>query len=81
MTQELILVVSKTGEVRSIYQEKLDLRLLGPAQITRASTVEPELDGTWTVDLGLSNGPRLAGYKKRSEALEAEKQWLLMNRF
>ncbi len=76
MTTEMELVVDAGGDVRCIYGEELDLRELGKLEITRASHVEPDRDGFWWADMGPSGGPVLGPYGSRSEALEAEREWL-----
>ena len=76
MSEEMELVVGADGGVRCIYDEALDLRALGKLQITRASHVEPDLDGNWFADMGPSGGPVLGPYGSRSEALGAERGWL-----
>ena len=53
------LVVGLDGGVRCVYDEALDLRALGKLQITRASHVEPDLDGNWWADMGPVEGPVL----------------------
>jgi hypothetical protein len=68
MTNEMELVVGVDGMARCIYDEAVELREIGKLQITRASHVEP-------VD-----GPVLGPYGSRSEALGAEREWLLTNR-
>ena len=81
MTSEMELVVGADGVARCIYGEALDLREIGRLQITRASHVEPDRDGFWWADMGPSGGPVLGPYGSRSEALEAEREWLsLMSR-
>jgi len=74
---EMELVVAVDGGVRCIYDETLDLRALGKLQITRASHVEPDLDGNWWADMGPVGGPLLGPYGSRSEALGAERVWLV----
>ena len=76
MTTELELVVDAGGGVRCIYDEALDLREIGKLQITRASHVEPDSDGNWIADMGPSGGPVLGPYGSRTEALQAEREWL-----
>jgi hypothetical protein len=71
------LVVGVDGGVRCIYDESLDLRALGKLQITRASHVEPDREGFWWADMGPSGGPVLGPYVSRSEALAAERGWLV----
>jgi hypothetical protein len=77
MTAEMELVVGTNGGVRCIYDESLDLRELGRLTITRASHVEPDADGFWWADMGPSGGPVLGPFGSRSEALGAEKGWLI----
>jgi hypothetical protein len=74
---EMELIVTGDGGVRCIYDEALDLRALGKMQITRASHVEPDSDGNWFADMGPSGGPVLGPYGSRSEALGAERGWLV----
>ena len=76
MTTEMELVVNTGGNVWCIYDETLDLRELGKLQITRASHVEPDAEGYWWADMRPSGGPVLGPYGSRSEALEAEREWL-----
>jgi hypothetical protein len=77
MTSETELVVGCDGDVRCIYDEALDLRELGKLHITRASHVEPDAEGFWWADMGPVGGPVLGPYANRSEALGAEREWLL----
>lgn len=70
------LVITMTGKVRCIYDETIDLHLLGSLTIERASHVEPEPDGHWWADLTPVNGPRLGPFMQRTAALQAEQQWL-----
>ena len=73
------LVVDTRGQVRCIYAEVIDLASLGKVNIRRASHVEPDVDGQWQVDLTAVGGPKVAGFIKRSSALEAEIAWLREN--
>ena len=77
MTTEMELVVDAGGGVRCIYGEELDLREIGKLQITRASHVEPDRDGFWWADMGPVDGPVLGPFKNRTEALGAERGWLM----
>jgi hypothetical protein len=77
MTTEMELVVGCDGVARCIYHEALDLRELGKLQITRASHVEPDSDGNWCADMRPSGGPVLGPFRSRSEALGAEREWLI----
>ena len=74
------LFVDSAGDIRCIYGEELDLRELGQLTITRASHVEPDRDGFWWADMGPVGGPVLGPFKNRTEALGAERGWLLESR-
>jgi len=73
------LLVQPDGTMRCVYGEEIDLSTLGPLTIRRGSHVEPDKDGRWFADLAPSRGPRLGPYDRRSEALDAERQWLSEN--
>ncbi len=77
MTSEMELVVAAGGDVRCVYDEALDLREIGKLQITRVSHVEPDRDGFWWADMGPVDGPVLGPFRSRSEALGAERKWLI----
>jgi hypothetical protein len=70
------LLVRPDGTVRAIYDEAIDLAVLGKPTIKRASRVEPDEQGRWTADLSPVGGPVLGPFDRRSEALEAERDWL-----
>ena len=70
------LVVTPIGQVRTIYDEVLDLAALGRPVIARASHVEPDASGRWLADLSPVDGPLLGPFALRSEALAAEVAWL-----
>jgi hypothetical protein len=70
------LVIDNQGAVRCIYAESIDLSVLGPLSIERASHVEPDAEGRWWADLSPAGGPTLGPFSRRSEALTAEVQWL-----
>ncbi|MCY2989142.1 MAG: hypothetical protein NTY19_14905 [Planctomycetota bacterium] len=70
------LVITSSGVVRCVYSEEIDLTALGSPVITRASHVEPDHQGRWSADLSPVGGPLLGPYRSRSEALDAERQWL-----
>jgi hypothetical protein len=76
MTTDMELVVGAGGDVRCVYGEELDLREIGTLKITRASHVEPDAEGFWWADMGPSGGPVLGPFRNRTEALEAEREWL-----
>ena len=73
------LLVLPTGEIRCLYDEVIDLAALGQQAISRASHVEPDLDGQWWADLSPVDGPCLGPYDRRTEALGAEYSWLRAN--
>ena len=74
------LMIEPGGGVRCIYCESIDLHSLGKPKITRASHVEPDPSGRWIADLSPVAGPKLLGpFAKRTDALEAEVQWLRDN--
>jgi hypothetical protein len=76
MTAEMELVVAADGVARCIYDEGIDLRKIGTLKINRASHVEPDAEGYWWADMGPVDGPMLGPFGSRSEALEAEREWL-----
>jgi hypothetical protein len=80
MTSDMELIVGVDGVARCIYDEALDLREIGKLQITRASQVEPDAEGFWWADMGPVDGPVLGPYGSRTEALGAERRWLLAAR-
>ncbi len=77
MTTEMELVIGTNGDVKCIYDEALNLRGFGQLTITRASNVEPDRDGFWWADMGPVDGPVLGPYESRTEALGAERAWLV----
>jgi hypothetical protein len=70
------LVIEPGGVVRCIYAEEIDLEALGSPAISRASHVEPDREGRWQADLSPMGGLVLGPFLRRSEALEAERNWL-----
>lgn len=69
----------RTGGLQFIYDDALaGLLDTGPAQVTRASHVEPA-PGGWTADLSPVGGPVLGPFPLRQVALDAEVAWLRMN--
>ena len=73
------LVIERNGDVRCIYTEGIDLHQLGPLSIRRGSHVEPTSNGDWTADLSPVSGPELGPFATRTEALDAEVEWLQAN--
>jgi hypothetical protein len=72
-----LLVVATDGEIRCLYDETLCWSALGRLAIRRASYVEADRLGQRHADLSPVAGPRLGPFALRSEALAAERQWLL----
>lgn len=70
------LLIHPGGEVRCIYGEAIDLHVLGQPHIRRASHVEPDEQGRWWADLAPVGGPRPGPFRRRTQALEAEQEWL-----
>jgi hypothetical protein len=70
------LQIDPCGTVPCVYAEILDLSTLGILTITRASHVEPDVQGQWWSDLSPVQGPKLGPFDRRSEALAAEAAWL-----
>ena len=77
----MVIIIDARGGYRAVYEDEGMgiLRAIAPVRIKRASRVEPEEDGTWSVDLGAVGGPFRVGYQRRDGALAAEKRWLLQN--
>jgi hypothetical protein len=75
----MILRIDPTGTIRTIYGEDIDLALLGLLSVRRASSVEPDNEGSWWADLSPVNGPIQGPFRHRSQALEAERQWLIVH--
>jgi len=73
------LLIAPDGGVRCIYDEVIDLAVLGPVVVTRASHVEPDALGQWWADLTPVCGPVLGPFSQRSAALAAEQSWLETN--
>jgi hypothetical protein len=71
------LVIAATGQVRALDSEEIDQAAFGPLEIRRrASHVEPGPEGRWRADLSPVDGPALGPFDRRSEALQAERDWL-----
>ena len=70
------LLIDPRGPVHGVYTEAIDLASLGPLSIRRGSHVEPLADGRWSADLAPVCGPSLGPFALRSQALEAEREWL-----
>jgi len=73
----LELIIEPDGRLRCLYNESIDLAELGHVTIMRGSHVEPTPDGRWTADLAPVGGPTLGPFGTRSEALAAERAWLI----
>lgn len=72
------IVVDPNGTIRLIYEDDLrGLLQVGQGKVTRASHVEPTVDGRWTADLTPVNGPVLGPFETRAEALQTEVSYLI----
>ena len=71
------LIIDGVGDVKCIYDEAINLAALGQLHITRASHVEPDHAGLWWADMAPAGGPKLGPFEKRSDALAAERHWLV----
>jgi hypothetical protein len=78
---KMIITFTEEGTAQTIYNEKIDLNELGKVTHTRASHVEPDENGEWVADLSLVGGPKLGPFKRRSEAITREIEWLETNYF
>jgi hypothetical protein len=76
MERIMHLRIDSGGQIQCVYGEVIDLSALGVLSIRRASHVEPEEDGRWWADLSLVGGPILGPFLCRSNALQAESDWL-----
>lgn len=74
------LFITPEGDLQVVYTEEVDLleigHALGEVETCRASHVEPTEGNEWTADLTPVGGPFLGPYRLRSEALQAEQDWL-----
>jgi hypothetical protein len=70
------LVIDPQGGIRCLYGEAIDLAALGTLSVIRASHVEPDAASQWWADLTPVAGPRLGPFLRRSQALDAERNWL-----
>lgn len=70
------LMVDANGGIRCLYDETIDLTLLGAITIKRASHVEPDENGLWWADLAPLKGPTIGPFSLRSDALQAERTWI-----
>jgi hypothetical protein len=71
------ILILADGTAKCLYGEELDLTTLGQLEIRRGSHAEPTEDGSWTADLWPANGAILGPFLHRSQALDAERAWLL----
>lgn len=72
------ITVTEGGTLLFVYDDELECMLnLGPADVRRASHVEPYQDIGWTVDLSPIGGPRFERvWRSRGQALAAEREYL-----
>ena len=86
--KEITLAVSSEGRITAIYDDELaELCREGTATIIRASYVEPVEGGEWMADMSPIcnkanvNAELLGPFTLRSEALNAEVEWLKRRMF
>ena len=72
------LVIGPDGSARCLYGEDIDLGKLGTLTISRASHVEPDASGQRFASM--IDGPVLGPFVRRSDALQAEADWLNSHR-
>ena len=70
------ILIMPDGTLRCLYGEAIDLAALGSLQIQRGSHVEPDAAGQWWADMSPVSGPDLGPFTRRSQALDAERDWL-----
>ena len=70
------IIIQPDGNAKCVYDEAIDVNELGVVAISRGSHVEPDSSGQWLVDLGPVSGPMLGPFALRSDALDAEREWL-----
>lgn len=72
----------KNDEIRFIHSDELlkHMKDAGSVEIKRASHVEPNENGKWTVDMSPVGGPKFGDFSTRKEALDAEVDWLNENK-
>ena len=73
------LIIDSSGLMRCVYSDAIPLQGFGHVRIERASHVEPNDHGEWIADLSPVSGPTLGPFRKRTDAIEAEVQWLRDN--
>ena len=73
------IIITVAGQGRCVYGEAIDLATLGKLEIQRGSHVEPDEAGQWWADLSPVAGPHLGPFDCRSQALDAERDWLEAN--
>lgn len=75
---DIALHVLPDGRLRYIHDDTIAeaCRALGDTVVKRASFVEPDDNGGWSVDLAPVNGPYVPGFESRYEALHFETCWL-----
>ena len=80
-----VLAIDPEGRLSFVYADDLaGLCDLGPADVRRASHVEPAdgadgMFGGWTADLSPVGGPALGPFADRGAAVAAEVEWLQAN--
>ena len=73
------ILIDPHGTARCLYDEAINLTVLGSLSIQRGSHVEPDPQGQWLADMAPVDGPVLGPFPLRSDALAAERAWLERN--
>jgi hypothetical protein len=73
------ILIDPYGTARCLYDEAINLTVLGSLSIQRGSHVEPDAQGQWLADMAPVDGPVLGPFPLRSDALAAERAWLERN--
>lgn len=70
------IIIKPGGVFIGIYSDSFEYKNFGNPEIRRASHVEPNELGQWTADLSPVDGPVLGPFEKRSDAIDAELNYL-----
>lgn len=71
---EKIMIVSKEGKLKSLYQEEISLDIIGEtSSIKRIAVITQENDGKWQVEFTKEH-IKVSGFEQRKDALEYEAQ-------
>lgn len=71
----IMIILVDGAKIQTLYNEEFELTDIGRVELKRASHVDP-IENKWYVDLSPVDGPIWGGFKKRSQALKAEVEWI-----